>query len=197
MVRLLISVEGLSEYKFINEVVISHLAKFNISVESQNIKGNVNLDKIKSKLNSLIHNFDCVTTLYDFYGFRGKSEDETQQSLEEKIKQSIKKEQQKKIISYIQMYEFEALLFSDSKKMASELNTDENWINEILKNFNHNPEAINNSKETAPSKRIDKNTTYIKTTHAPKILKNIGLKKIREKCQGFDAWLTKLEALGE
>jgi hypothetical protein len=197
MVRLLISVEGLSEYKFINEVVISHLAKFNISVESQNIKGNVNLEKIKSKLNSLIHNFDCVTTLYDFYGFRGKSEDETQQSLEEKIKQSIKKEQQKKIISYIQMYEFEALLFSDSKKMASELNTDENWINEILKNFNHNPEAINNSKETAPSKRIDKNTTYIKTTHAPKILKNIGLKKIREKCQGFDAWLTKLEALGE
>jgi hypothetical protein len=42
-----------------------------------------------------------------------------------------------------------------------------------------------NSKETAPSKRIENNATYIKTQHAPIILQEIGLPKIREKCRGF------------
>jgi hypothetical protein len=35
----------------------------------------------------------------------------------------IKQGQQHKIIPYVQMYEFEALLFSDSVKMASGLKT--------------------------------------------------------------------------
>jgi hypothetical protein len=38
-------------------------------------------------------------------------------------------------------------------------------------------------------------TTYIKTQHAPIILQEIGLPKIREKCRGFNAWLAYLESL--
>ncbi|WP_139458600.1 DUF4276 family protein [Bathymodiolus thermophilus thioautotrophic gill symbiont] len=197
MVRLLISAEGHSEYKFIDEVIAPHLAGFDIFVSVQNMKGSVGLDKIETKLNGLIYSYDYITTLYDFYGFKkkGLGGNETKESLEDKIKNKIKETQRHKIIPYIQMYEFEALLFSDSEKMADGLNTNKNWIDEILNKFG-NIETINNSKETAPSKRIGKRCAYIKTTHASNILKKIGLTEIRKKCQGFDAWLTHLESLG-
>jgi hypothetical protein len=135
------------------------------------------LDKRQSKLNGLIHSYDFVTTLYDFYGFKGLSDNETKQSLEDKIKNKIKKAQRDKIIPYIQMYEFEALLFSDNEKMAKGLNTNKNWIDNVLNEFK-DIETINNSKETAPSKRIENNATYIKTQHAPIILQEIGLPKM-------------------
>ncbi|WP_237732504.1 DUF4276 family protein [Bathymodiolus thermophilus thioautotrophic gill symbiont] len=193
----MISVEGHSEYKFIKEVIVPHLAGLGIFVFVQNMKGKIGLDKIETKLNGLICSYDYITTLYDFYGFKkkGLGGNETKESLEDKIKNKIKETQRHKIIPYIQMYEFEALLFSDSEKMADGLNTNKNWIDDILNKFG-NIETINNSKETAPSKRIGGHCTYIKTTHAPNILKKIGLTEIRKKCQGFDAWLTHLESLG-
>jgi hypothetical protein len=150
MIRLLISVEGHSEYKFVNEVVIPHLAGFDVFAESHNMKGKISIDRVGRKLNGLIHNYDFVTTLYDFYGFKGLSDNETKQSLEDKIKNKIKKAQRDKIIPYIQMYEFEALLFSDNEKMAKGLNTNKNWIDNVLNEFK-DIETINNSKETAPS----------------------------------------------
>ncbi|WP_241156934.1 DUF4276 family protein [Bathymodiolus thermophilus thioautotrophic gill symbiont] len=193
----MISVEGHSEYKFIKEVIVPHLADLGIFVFVQNMKGKIGLDRIETKLNDLIYKYDHITTFYDFYGFKkkGLGGNETKESLEDKIKNKIKETQRDKIIPYIQMYEFEALLFSDSEKMADGLNTYKNWIDSILNEFG-NIETINNSKETAPSKRIGEHCTYIKTTHAPNILKKIGLTEIRKKCQGFDAWLTQLESLG-
>jgi hypothetical protein len=196
MTRLLISVEGKSEKMFVEEVLLPYFSNLEIYIEIQDMKGNISLDRVAVKINSLINNHNYVTTLYDFYGFkkRGLFDNETKQSLEVKIKDKIKLDQQHKFIPYIQMYEFEALLFSDSQKMANGLNTDKNWIDEILSKFN-NIEKINNSKETAPSKRIQKNCQYLKTTHAPLILKEIGLTKIREKCSGFDDWIKQLENL--
>lgn len=199
MTRLLISVEGKSERKFVDQILKPHLSNFGVYVgKPQDMRGNISIDRVSRKLNSLVDNYDFVTTLYDFYGFgkRGLEDDETKETLEKKIKESIKSNQQHKIIPYIQMYEFEALLFSDAEIMAKNLNVSQNWIDNILNEFN-DLEGINNSKETAPSKRIEKHAKYIKTQHAPKILQEIGLLKIREKCQGFNAWLKQLESLGE
>ncbi|CAC9632868.1 hypothetical protein [uncultured Gammaproteobacteria bacterium] len=199
MTRLLISVEGKSERKFVDQILKPHLSNFGVYVgKPQDMRGNISIDRVSKKLNSLVDNYDFVTTLYDFYGFgkRGLEDDETKETLEKKIKESIKSNQQHKIIPYIQMYEFEALLFSDAEIMAKSLNVSQNWIDNILNEFN-DLEGINNSKETAPSKRIEKHAKYIKTQHAPKILQEIGLLKIREKCQGFNAWLKQLESLGE
>jgi hypothetical protein len=53
------------------------------------MKGNISIDRVSGKLNRLIHNFDFVTTLYDFYGFKGLSDNETKKTLEEKIKNGI------------------------------------------------------------------------------------------------------------
>lgn len=69
------------------------------------------------------------------------------------------------------------------------------WAQGVLAQFDGNPEQINNSPQTAPSKRLIKHTAYRKTTHGPKIAQTIGIDKIREKCAGFNAWLSQLEAL--
>lgn len=196
MTRLLISVEGKSERKFVEQTLVLHLSNFGVFVQIHDMKGKISVDRVREKLNRLIHHYDFVTTLYDFYGFKRLEANETKKTLEKKRKKSIKSKQQNKIIPYIQMYEFEALLFSDAKIMANNLNISQSWIDNILNKFN-DLEGINNSKETAPSKRIEKNATYIKTQHAPKILQEIGLPKIRKKCQGFNEWITQLEKLGE
>ncbi len=195
MVRLLISVEGPSEYIFLKQIIVPYLANLDVFVELQNMNGNISLDRIASKLNNLISSYDKVTTLYDFYGFKKKTQCETKESLEDKIRNTIKEGQQNKIIPYIQMYEFEALLFSDAKIMAQNLSIKQEQIDKILLNSNNNPEQINDSPITAPSKRIGAECEYIKTTHAPNTLKQIGLANVRKKCAGFNQWLTQLENL--
>jgi hypothetical protein len=95
------------------------------------------------------------------------------------------------------MYEFEGLLFSSPEAIASVLQDKSlnSWATGILADFNNNPEKVNDSYETAPSKRLEKYTNYRKTTHGPNIAEQIGLAKIRDMCSGFDDWLTKLERL--
>jgi hypothetical protein len=59
------------------------------------------------------------------------------------------------------------------------------------------PEEINDSKETAPSKRIENHCpSYDKVIDGILIIKEIGLHKIREQCPHFNSWLTRLEKLG-
>jgi hypothetical protein len=62
------------------------------------------------------------------------------------------------------------------------------------------PEDINNSYNTAPSKRIlaaFPNGTYSKTEHGPMIAEAIGLAAIRQQCPQFDGWMSMLEAWGK
>ena len=57
------------------------------------------------------------------------------------------------------------------------------------------PEKINDSPQSAPSKRLQAETSYIKAVHGPNIAKEIGLDVLREQCAGFNGWLDKLEVL--
>ena len=95
------------------------------------------------------------------------------------------------------MYEFEGVLFSCPRAMERGLNEPgvKEWCQGVLDEFNGNPEVINNSVETAPSKRLIAQTGYRKTTHGPNIAKETGIDKIREKCVGVNEWLIKLEEL--
>jgi len=199
MVRLAISVEGQTEQIFVDRLLVPYFEKLEIYISSILLGngGDVAIPRIKKDLNNLASSFDKVTTLYDFYGFRGKSADENKESLEQKIIDCVAPALQEKIIPYIQMYEFEGLLFSSPEKMEAEIGNKglSNWANDILDDFNQNPEAINNSEQTAPSKRLASKVIYIKTQHGPNIAQAIGLKKLREICTGFNDWITQLEAL--
>ena len=199
MVRIAISVEGETEGRFVAQMLQPHLQKLDIYITAINIKGNVSIDKISGELNKLIHNFDFVTTFYDFYGFRGNA-GETKASLEYEILKTIEERYRYRVIPYIQMYEFEALLFSSPDAIWSILQDKDlsDWAETILGEFNNNPETINDSPQTAPSKRlIKKIPSYKKIIHGPNIAKEIGLENICKKCAGFASWLDKIENLAE
>ncbi|MFZ2452493.1 MAG: DUF4276 family protein [Methylovulum miyakonense] len=197
MVRIGISVEGTTEERFIKTLLAPHLSKMGIYITPVSINGNVSVDRVKHELQNLAYSFDYVTTFYDFYGFKRKAEGETKTTLEAKIKESLKKGLRGKLIPYIQMYEFEGLLFSSPEAIAVVLQNGSlsEWASNILMEFNNNPEKVNDSPQTAPSKRLEQSTNYRKTTHGPNIAAEIGLAKLRNMCTGFDDWLTQLESL--
>ena len=59
------------------------------------------------------------------------------------------------------------------------------------------PEDINDSRETAPSKRIGRLIEdYRKRLHGPMLADHIGLERMRKECPRFDRWLGRLESLG-
>ncbi len=197
MVRIGISVEGQTEEIFVKKVLAPYLVVKNINITPISIGGGVNVDKVKSELKKIAPNFDYVTTLYDFYGFSRKEDEETKGSLEQRIIDAVHDGVKDKLIPYIQMHEFEGLLFSSPEAIAKVLMDEQlsEWATEILNKFNNNPELINDSVETAPSKRLERDTSYQKTTHGPNIAKAIGIDKIRAMCPEFDAWLSQLEGL--
>jgi hypothetical protein len=202
MVRLAISVEGQTEERFIKMVLVRHLQARGIYAVPLTLGsggGHVSLSRIRKDLNNLANSFDKVTTLYDFYGFHDKKAGESKDSLEHKILECVAAPLRARIIPYVQMHEYEGLLFSSPEAIENNLQQTglADWANKILQQFAGNPEKINDSKETAPSKRLLRETSYIKTVHGPNIAKDIGLIVLRAKCPGFGAWLDILEALSQ
>jgi hypothetical protein len=197
MVRVGLSIEGPTEERFVKAVLAPYLATKDIFITPISMGGDVNVDRVRSELKNISPSFDYVSTLYDFYGFKKKREGDNKESLEQHIFDVVHENIKPKLIPYIQMHEFEGLLFSCPEGMERGLNEAgvKEWCQSILDSFDRDPEKINNSPETAPSKRLEKETSYRKTTHGPNIAKEIGIEKIREMCTGFNEWLNKLEAL--
>lgn len=106
-------------------------------------------------------------------------------------------------IPYVQVHEFEALLFTDVTILACELTSTcvapadlRDRLAEILAVAGQ-PEAINDSWDTCPSRRIAGLVRgYHKRLDGPKVAQKIGLAAIRERCPHFGQWLDRLEALG-
>lgn len=199
MVRLAISVEGQTEEHFIRNLMVPYLRDKEIYAEPLLLGrtgGDVSLPRIKKDLNNLARSFDKVTTFYDFYGFRGKDKTENKETLEQKIVNCVAVSLRERIIPYVQMYEFEGLLFSSPEAIENIINQPglEDWASGVLQQFKGDPEKINDSRQTAPSKRLLGKTSYIKTIHGPDIAEEIGLDVLRKKCTGFDDWLSRLEA---
>lgn len=199
MVRVGVSVEGATEERFIKMVLAPYLAAKQVYVIPISVGGGINLDRIRSELKRMASSFSYVTTFYDFYGFQGREVGETKASLEEKIKQHTHSNVQAKLIPYVQMYEFEGLLFTSPEAIAAHLSGDNlmSWAQAVLSQFDNNPETINDSIETAPSKRLLQKTNYRKTTHGPNIAQEIGIEALRDRCAGFNAWLVSLESLAQ
>lgn len=101
-----------------------------------------------------------------------------------------------RFVPYIEMHEFEALLFSDASILADSIGVMPGKIQSILDECGE-PEEINDGPNSAPSKRLEKliRGSYPKVAMAKTISAAIGIQAIREKCPHFNAWLTKLEQL--
>ena len=215
MIRLAISVEGRTEEEFVNSVLAGYLRTAGVEPAPIQIGraragsgggtggGNVSVDRLASEMAKLYWNFDVVTSLVDFYGFRGKN-DRTVLELEEHVSQEVRTRidhlwDQRKVIPYVQMQEFEGILFSDvaAFQTAIDAPTDSvRQLEEVRSQF-PTPEDINDDPNTAPSKRISAAIPgYQKRLHGPLVAMDTGLNAIRRECRRFDEWLTRLESLG-
>ena len=107
-----------------------------------------------------------------------------------------------RFIPYIQLHEFEALLFCGIEYIAELYPGCEKRCKQLTQALQNvgNPELINNSPHTAPSKRIIKAIEGDNKTHynynKPKtgrfVTEKIGIDELRSKCKHFDEWIEKL-----
>ena len=101
-----------------------------------------------------------------------------------------------RLLPYLMLHEFEALLFTDPVALAAVI-PDRGLAPKIVNVMNGlAPEEINETPTSAPSKRIlEVIPAYRKTLHGPTAAKRIGLAELRRKCPHFDNWVTALEGL--
>jgi len=100
---------------------------------------------------------------------------------------------------YIQLHEFEALLYCDLSELQCRLNNSEHGIAALQHEVrNLAPEDINEGAHTAPSKRIINHLPVYERSKirvgAPAAAA-IGLLALRDKCPHFHDWLSRLERL--
>lgn len=204
MTRVAISVEGQTEESFVKSVLAPSLAPAGVYPAPILLGsgGNVTVERLASDMSKFVWSFDFVTSLVDFYGFRGKGSD-TREDLETRIKQSAIAKANRalddsRIFPYVQRHEFEALLFSDASAFSVLSYVTNDMVNCLLsvRSRFHGPEDINDSRDSAPSKRIvNLIPGYQKVVAGSLVADEIGLDKIRAECPRFHEWMTRLESL--
>ena len=145
----------------------------------------------------LQRSFDAATTLVDFYGFGDKG-DRTVEELEERLMQEIHAHNPRRAFPYVQKYEFEGLLFSDTAAFGTILDIADHSVETLaaVRRQFATPEDINDDPNGAPSKRIAQAVAGYRK-RGPQITREAGLETIRAECPRFHAWLTRLEGLAD
>ena len=220
MIRVHIICEGQTEETFVKELLAPHFTPMQIIVQPALIGkpghkgGAVNEDRMIAdcRLRLLGDRTSYCTTFFDFYAlpsdFPGKEDAAKKQLIADKATCVQSKLIQKltdklgdkpihRFIPYVQMYEYEGLLFSDPAKFAQGI--DQLALApkfQMIRNAFTTPEDINDSPETAPSKRIMNIIPgYQKPLLGVLAALEIGLETIRSECVLFDTWLKQLENL--
>ena len=220
MTNVYIICEGPTEVRFIKNVLAPSLGNRSIflhtvTIGSQRSKGgNVTFDRLYMNVRRQLFNNrqSYCSTLVDFYGldsrFPGKELASTRSSLRAKadavadgllaaLRETIDKDPLLRFIPYVQMHDFEAIMFSDPATFADAIGRPDlrKGLEMIRRQFD-TPEHIDDSPVTAPFKRIlDLYPQYEKPLMGETVARAIGLPKIRQECPLFDAWLRKLERL--
>lgn len=216
MKRLIIICEGETEQQFCKDVLYNHFFSRDIVIETPLIKktmgGIVAWEHIKSQILLHLKEDVTVTLLIDFYGikdyhnFSKWAESKTivnkidrMTFLENAMKEEIDDRVRFRFIPYIQLHEFEGLLFNNIETFKNIIPENE-FTNirelETTINSNINPELINDGATTAPSKRLERLILgYNKIVYGAVLAEEIGLERIRAKAVRFNDWIAKLESI--
>ena len=208
--RIYFIVEGQTEESFVKEILSKYFLQYEIYVYAIKIEtsrghkgGFVNYAHLKRDVEIRLKqmgNDIIVTTFIDFFRcpelpdkdsyIHIKDHHEKVKQMEKVIKDDIN---DWRFIPYIQLHEFEALLFSSDKGFKEYFSEEENKeLISVINEFN-NPEEINSNPEKAPSKRLMKIVTdYDKVIHGNIIALEIGIDGILNKCPRFKHWIEML-----
>ena len=217
-------VEGQTEQTFVSNHLAAHLGGLGITIwavlsgKSRKQGGVRRWESAKGDILRTLKERRYVTTMFDFYAmpndWPGRLEasrlpyEQRGTHVEQRIMQAIAEEvgdrfDVRQLIPYVQVHEFEALLFADVAKMAEALapvcaHPEDRLVSKFRQMVEAAgpPEAINDHYETCPSRRIAGVVSgYNKVAFGPTIVGRIGLDVLRAGCPHFGQWLGRLEAL--
>lgn len=225
MIRLHITAEGQTEQRFVHEVLQLHLAAFEVYADVRCVI--TGKDKRAGKghrggMTTYVRARDDIlawmkedsapecrfTTMFDLYrlprDFPGYEEAMKKTDLYQRVsdlEQALAKDtDDRHLVPYIQLHEFETLILSDPQKLDWEYLEHEEPIKRLIAMVERegNPELINGGDETAPSKRIIKEIPEHEGNKisGASVAARIGLPILREKCRHFHEWVSRLERLG-
>ena len=206
--------EGLTEDSFINTVLYPYFFALGIYVRpivcetrrdaNRKYRGGVSrYAKIKSELMILCksHPHEYVTTMFDYYampidtpGIADATTDifERINKIESIINEDIGERNCK---FHFMLHEFEGILFSKPETFSL-IAGDEvvTAVQRIREEF-ETPEHINNSPETAPSKRLEALIPgYAKIKNGTQLSDAMGIHTIMEQCPHFKRWIQDMAA---
>ena len=216
MKRLIVIAEGETEASFVNNVLCPYFYAAGIYNAVQCFKtkhSGGGLSKYSYIRQDIVHALyeseAVVTTMIDFYrlpsdfpGYKQLNPTAPHQEhvafLEARMKEDIENMQNRRfenLIPYIQLHEFEALLFSSSEGIAALFERNEydyRELERVVRDYS-NPEDINNSPDSAPSVRLKRIIPgYDKVVYGIEILKAIGMSKVLAQCPRFRMWIENL-----
>ena len=214
MIRVNIMVEGQTEEAFVREVLADHFVAQGIYLNaivfetSRGFKGGVvSYAQIRTQLgNKCRHDRSAtVTTLIDLYGLptdfpnfnasRQLPLYPRVEALEQAFTDDIG---EANFIANFLVHEFEGLLFSNIGVLSASYPQCQRGIERLDADTAHfeSPEHVNDSPQTAPSKRIlAARPEYEKITDGNLAALEIGLDTLRDRCRHFDAWCRRIEQL--
>ena len=214
MKRVIIVCEGQTEQSFCQNVLSPYFQTKGIVVEAPTIKhshgGIVPWETLKHQLVEHLHEGDAIVTMLidfyrikDSYQFPGWEEaKEISGSLDkmnglfQEMSANMQEDLRSRFVPYIQLHEFEGLLFSDISVFRTNFlptECDFDAIQSAVDEF-ETPEDINNKPETAPSSRLnDAIVGYNKVVYGSLLAEEMTLSTIRSKCPLFNSWIERIE----
>ncbi len=215
MKRVFVVCEGETEEKFIKDVFAPYFNQQEIAITPLLVNqrgGALSYDRVKYFILKFIKRDTTayITTMFDYYAldtnFPGYNHLNSNWNIYQKVtylEAEFKNDinlvfPNDRFFPHIQPHEFESLLFSDINEIVK---AEPTWnTNRLVQPLLHivrqypNPEEINNSSDTSPSRRLArlvkslKLKKYRKILHGTKIAKSIGINNIRQKCNHFNEW---------
>jgi hypothetical protein len=222
MRRVHIIVEGETERDFVERLLAPELAGCNVLVDARLLGvpgrkgGRVAWSRLLGDIRRLLlgDSTAYTTTLFDFFRMGTDFPDQPHlttgdaSAKKEAVESSMAKglsaagvpsDALLRFLPYVQMHEFEGLLFSCPEALALGLGRKDliGPLSAIRADFS-SPEEINNRPEGAPSKRIlQQFPSYKKELQRRDAMDRVGLAAMRLECPLFNSWITRLESLPE
>ena len=220
MTRVNIVVEGQTEESFVNQVLAPHLWPRELYITPLIIGapghkgGRTNYTRLKKDVLLQLKQDRTAycSTMLDFYGlgkgFPGDppppnvSSIEKVTHLEQAVLQDVittapELRADIRFLPYLQLHEYEALLFSDPTVFATSIHQPHLAAHLLaIRHQFQTPEDINDNVETAPSKRVLRlHPSYRKLLDGTLAAQAVGVAAMRQECRHFNAWVARLESL--
>ena len=216
MNRIIIICEGQTEQEFCNTLLQPYFGANGITLQAPLIKktmgGIANWNVLKREIETYLRREKdvLVTTLIDYYGIKDShgfplwaekqaiaDKNQRLDELEAAMLADVDENLRPHFVPYLQLHEFEGLLFSDKQAFYTTFNeyelAREDELEQTFADFD-NPEMINDGVETSPSHRLERIISgYEKVVYGCCLAEAIGLNKMRQKSPRFDNWLKRLE----